>query len=34
MSEFWFLVVNGEWVRFVVVVTSAGLILGWDLWWW
>ena len=31
VSGFWFLVVNGVWVWFVVVVTSGGLILGWGL---
>ena len=33
VSGFWFLVVNDGWVQFVVLVTSGGFVLGWDLWW-
>ena len=33
VSGFWILVFNGGWVRFVVVVTNGGLILGWGLRW-
>jgi len=34
LSGFWFMVVDGGWVWFVVVVVSGGLILGWGLQWW
>ena len=33
VSGFWFLVVDGGWVWFMVMVASGGLILGWGLWW-
>ena len=31
VGGFWFIVVDGGWVWFVVVVASGGLILGWNL---
>ena len=34
MSGFWFMVVDGGWVRFIVVVASGALIFGRGLRWW